>query len=138
MSFWLGRDRRRSIFAGRSVRVAARLRPLAPKARAEAAFAEAGAICDEDVAINEGIGRARRQADRRPSPKSKSGTPVNVLTHCNAGWLATVDRGTAMSPIYAAQERGIAIHVFVDETRPRNQGASLTAFELGEQGVPTP
>jgi methylthioribose-1-phosphate isomerase len=66
----------------------------------------------------------------------KGGEPVNILTHCNAGWLATVDWGTALAPIYVAQERGIPMHVWVDETRPRNQGAALTAFELGQQGVP--
>ena len=65
----------------------------------------------------------------------KAGQAVNILTHCNAGWLATVDWGTALAPIYVAQERGIAMHVWVDETRPRNQGAALTAFELGQQGV---
>ena len=62
--------------------------------------------------------------------------PVNILTHCNAGWLATVDWGTATAPIYMAHDRGVPVHVFVDETRPRNQGASLTAFELGQHGVP--
>ncbi|SEC22291.1 methylthioribose-1-phosphate isomerase [Rhizobiales bacterium GAS191] len=116
-------------------RLAARVRPLAPARRAEAAFAEARAICDEDVAINEGIGRHGLKLIEEIASK-KAGGAVNVLTHCNAGWLATVDRGTATSPIYAAQEKGLPIHVFVDETRPRNQGAYLTAFELGEQGVP--
>ncbi|MFI5016065.1 MAG: S-methyl-5-thioribose-1-phosphate isomerase [Hyphomicrobiales bacterium] len=117
-------------------RVAARLRPLPPGARAKAAFAEARTICDEDVAINEGIGRHGLELIEAIAAKKTPGSPVNVLTHCNAGWLATVDRGTATSPIYAAQEKGLPIHVFVDETRPRNQGAYLTAFELGEQGVP--
>jgi len=117
-------------------RVAARVRPLAQKARATAAFAEAGAICDEDVAINEGIGRHGLELIEAIAKRKKPGAPVNLLTHCNAGWLATVDRGTAISPIYAAQEKGLPVHVFVDETRPRNQGAYLTCFELGEQGVP--
>jgi methylthioribose-1-phosphate isomerase len=117
-------------------RLAARVRPLAPARRAEAAYAEALAICDEDVAINEGIGRHGLELIEEIALKKGRAEPVNVLTHCNAGWLATVDRGTATSPIYAAQERGLPIHVFVDETRPRNQGAYLTAFELGEQGVP--
>jgi methylthioribose-1-phosphate isomerase len=117
-------------------RVAARVRPLPPARRAEAALAEAKAICDEDVAINEGIGRHGVELVAEIAAKKKPGQRVNVLTHCNAGWLATVDRGTATSPIYAAQEKGLPIHVFVDETRPRNQGAYLTAFELGEQGVP--
>jgi methylthioribose-1-phosphate isomerase len=117
-------------------RVAGRARPLPPARRAEAAFAEATAICDEDVAINEGIGRHGLAVIELIAAKKSKGAPVNVLTHCNAGWLATVDRGTATSPIYAAQEKGLPIHVWVDETRPRNQGAYLTAFELGEQGVP--
>jgi methylthioribose-1-phosphate isomerase len=117
-------------------RVAARVRPLQPSRRAEAALAEAKAICDEDVAINEGIGRHGLALIEAIAENKKPGAKVNVLTHCNAGWLATVDRGTATSPIYAAQEKGLPIHVFVDETRPRNQGAYLTAFELGEQGVP--
>jgi methylthioribose-1-phosphate isomerase len=117
-------------------RVAARVRPLPPARRAEAALMEAKAICDEDVAINEGIGRHGVELIAEIAAKKKPGQRVNVLTHCNAGWLATVDRGTATSPIYAAQEKGLAVHVFVDETRPRNQGAYLTAFELGEQGVP--
>jgi methylthioribose-1-phosphate isomerase len=110
------------------------LLPLPQHARAPAAWAEAGAIAEEDVAINHAIGRhslplieavARRRAG-----------PVNILTHCNAGWLATVDWGTATSPIYQAHAAGIALHVWVDETRPRNQGASLTAWELGQAGVP--
>ena len=117
-------------------RVVARLRPLPSQRRAEAAFAEAAAICDEDVAINEGIGRHGLALIEEIAARKPKGKPVNVLTHCNAGWLATVDRGTATSPIYAAQEKGLDVHVFVDETRPRNQGAYLTAFELGEQGVP--
>ncbi len=117
-------------------RVAARVRPLPPARRAEAALADAKAICDEDVAINEGIGRHGVELIAAVAATKAPGANVNVLTHCNAGWLATVDRGTATSPIYAAQERGLPIHVYVDETRPRNQGAYLTAFELGEQGVP--
>ncbi len=68
--------------------------------------------------------------------RARNGEPVNVLTHCNAGWLATVDGGTATAPIYTAHDQGIAVHVWVDETRPRNQGASLTAWELGKHGVP--
>ena len=108
--------------------------PLAPGARAEAAWAHAGALSDEDVELNRRIGEAGFaliEAIHR-----RVGRPVNVLTHCNAGWLATVDIGTAMAPIYLAHDRGVAVHVFVDETRPRNQGAALTAFELGEHGVP--
>jgi len=97
------------------------------------AYAEAALIADEDAAQNEAIGRHGLpliEAAARP------GRPVNVLTHCNAGWLATVDWGTALSPIYAAFNAGIDLHVWVDETRPRNQGAALTAWELGKHGVP--
>jgi methylthioribose-1-phosphate isomerase len=117
-------------------RMTAWLMPLAPSERAAAALARAAEICDEDVGINRAIGRAglaiiRAIADRKPP-----GTRVNVLTHCNAGWLATVDVGTATAPIYAAHDAGVPIHVWVDETRPRNQGASLTAWELLNHGVP--
>jgi len=97
------------------------------------AYAEAARICDEDVAINHAIGEhglALIEEHR------KSAGPVNVLTHCNAGWLATVDWGTALAPIYMAHDAGIEVHVWVDETRPRNQGASLTAWELEQHGVP--
>ncbi|MDP2007236.1 MAG: S-methyl-5-thioribose-1-phosphate isomerase [Rubrivivax sp.] len=102
--------------------------------RADAAWSEAEAIAEEDVLVNAAIGRyalplLQAIAARKPGP-------VNVLTHCNAGWLATVDWGTATSPIYQAHAAGIAVHVWVDETRPRNQGASLTAWELGQAGVP--
>ena len=111
------------------------LLPLAPNAREQAAYIRAVEICDEDVAICSSIGdhglslihnvwEARGKSDR-----------VNVLTHCNAGWLATVDWGTALAPIYKAHDAGIPVHVWVDETRPRNQGASLTAWELGKHGV---
>ena len=114
--------------------VTARLAPLAPADRAEAAHARAGAICDEDVAINRAIGEhgldlIRAAAERRAGP-------VNILTHCNAGWLATVDWGTATAPIYLAHAEGIPLHVWVDETRPRNQGGHLTAWELAGAGVP--
>ena len=103
-------------------------------ARAAAARRHADRLADDDVATNQAIGRhgvalLRALAARRP------GRTLNLLTHCNAGWLATVDWGTALAPVYLAQEQGLAIHVWVDETRPRNQGASLTAFELREQGV---
>ena len=111
------------------------LRPLAPSARAEAAYAKAAAICDDDVETNRmigvhGLGLIREHVRRR------DGEPVNILTHCNAGWLAAVDWGTALSPIYQAHDAGIPVHVWVDETRPRNQGAFLTAYELGAHGVP--
>ncbi|HTB27433.1 MAG TPA: S-methyl-5-thioribose-1-phosphate isomerase [Steroidobacteraceae bacterium] len=106
----------------------------APPERADAAFREAARICEDDVeqcrAIgSHGLALLRQTAVRSPRP-------LNVLTHCNAGWLACVDFGTALAPIYMAFDAGIPIHVWVDETRPRNQGASLTAFELGAHGVP--
>jgi methylthioribose-1-phosphate isomerase len=111
------------------------LLPLAPRARLAAALARAGEIAEEDVAINRGIGEHGLpliEAARRRNP----GRPVEILTHCNAGWLATVDWGTALAPVYRAHETGIPLHVWVDETRPRNQGASLTAWELWQHGVP--
>jgi methylthioribose-1-phosphate isomerase len=104
--------------------------------RAAAAYRRAGEICEEDIAINIGIGRSGLPLIEAIAAKKKPGARVNVLTHCNAGWLATVDVGTATAPIYAAHANGIAVHVFADETRPRNQGASLTAWELGQHGVP--
>ncbi|MFM7675595.1 MAG: S-methyl-5-thioribose-1-phosphate isomerase [Synechococcus sp.] len=120
-------------------RVRERVAPLPPAERAEAAKAEAAAIAEEDVAMCEAIGEHglalfRERAAARPA--ARQAEPLNVLTHCNAGWLATVDWGTALAPIYKAHRAGIPIHVWVDETRPRNQGASLTAFELGREGVP--
>jgi methylthioribose-1-phosphate isomerase len=112
------------------------LAPLAEEHRATAAYTRAGEICEEDVAMNRALGRYGRAVIEAAARKKRGGEPVNVLTHCNAGWLATVDWGTALAPIYAAQEAGIPLHVWVDETRPRNQGASLTAWELGQQGIP--
>jgi len=100
------------------------------------AMARAAAIADEDVAICEAIGRHGLTLIEAAAASKRPGEPVNVLTHCNAGWLATIDRGTATAPIYAAKEAGIPVHVWVDETRPRNQGAALTAFELLHQKVP--
>ena len=113
-------------------RVRDRVAALPPGERAAAAEAEAAAIAEEDVAACRRIGE--HGADLIAA-MAKPGRPVNILTHCNAGWLATVDWGTALAPIYVAAERGVAAHVWVDETRPRNQGAALTAFELGHQGV---
>ncbi|MCX7645901.1 MAG: S-methyl-5-thioribose-1-phosphate isomerase [Rhodobacteraceae bacterium] len=110
------------------------LGPLPPSARAAAAAARARGICDEDVEINRRIGQHGLAIIREISAR-KGGAPVNILTHCNAGWLATVDWGTATSPIYHADAEGIAVHVFVDETRPRNQGAQLTAWELMSHGI---
>ncbi|WP_024509224.1 S-methyl-5-thioribose-1-phosphate isomerase [Bradyrhizobium sp. ARR65] len=114
----------------------AALQPLDPAARAAAAYARAVAIADEDIVINQGIAQNGFAVIEAIAVRKKPGEPVNVLTHCNAGWLATVDWGTATAPIYLAHDRGHNIHVWVDETRPRNQGASLTAWELGHHGVP--
>ena len=111
-----------------------RLRPLRAGERAAAAYRRAGEICDEDVAMNRAIG-ANGLALVARAAAGKDG-PVNVLTHCNAGWLATVDWGTALAPLYMAHDKGIPVHVWVDETRPRNQGAALTAWELARHGVP--
>ena len=116
-------------------RMLTRLRNTRPEERVAAAYDEAGSIADEDVAQCEAIGRHGVELIATASGR-KTGKRVNVLTHCNAGWLATVDWGTALAPIYMAHERGIDLHVWVDETRPRNQGAALTAFELGSHGVP--
>jgi methylthioribose-1-phosphate isomerase len=117
-------------------RIKATVRPLAPTERLPAARTEAARIVEEDVAINAAIGghglgliRAARAS------KADASAPVNILTHCNAGWLATVDWGTALAPIYRAHDEGVPVHVWVDETRPRNQGA-LTAWELSAHGVP--
>lgn len=115
-------------------RVAGMLQPLSPGEREAASFEEAARIADEDVASCRAIGE-HGAALIAAIARRKSG-PVNVLTHCNAGWLATVDWGTALAPIYVAHDAGVAVHVFVDETRPRNQGAALTAFELNAHGVP--
>jgi methylthioribose-1-phosphate isomerase len=112
------------------------LLPLPPSARADAAYARAGAIAEQDIAINRSIGQHGLGLIERVAATKKPGERVNVLTHCNAGWLATVDWGTATAPIYLAHDKSCAVHVWVDETRPRNQGASLTAWELGHHGVP--
>lgn len=116
------------------MRNALRNRPR--EARAEAAWAEAAAICDDDVETCRKIGEHGLEIFREIAKTKKEGEPLNILTHCNAGWLACVDWGTALAPIYMAHDAGIKLHVWVDETRPRNQGASLTAFELGSHGVP--
>ncbi len=104
--------------------------------RAKTAYAAAAAVCDEDVEICAAIGRNGLKLIEAIAAKKADGEPVNILTHCNAGWLATVDWGTATAPIYMAHDGGIDVHVWVDETRPRNQGAALTAWELGKHGVP--
>jgi methylthioribose-1-phosphate isomerase len=114
----------------------AAVRNLPRERRVAAAYARAAEICEEDVATNRRIGEYGLQAILAAAERKPAGERVNVLTHCNAGWLACVDIGTATAPIYAAHDRGIPLHVWVDETRPRNQGAALTAFELGAHGVP--
>ena len=117
-------------------RVRAHVAPLPAAARADAARRLAVEICDEDVALNRGIAAAGLPLLQAIAARKGAGERLNVLTHCNAGWLATVDVGTATAPIYAAHDAGLPIHVWVDETRPRNQGASLTAWELFNHGVP--
>jgi methylthioribose-1-phosphate isomerase len=112
----------------------AHLRNRKREDRAQAAYERAAKICDNDVAMNEAIGRHGLRLIEDIHRK-KGGGRVNILTHCNAGWLATVDWGTALAPIYMAHDKGIDLHVWVDETRPRNQGAALTAWELGGHGV---
>ena len=119
-------------------RVASALAVVPAEARASEAYRLCRDLADEDVAQNAAIGRhglalfaAVRKLASRPSRR-----PLQVMTHCNAGWLATVDMGTALAPVYAAHEEGLDVHVWVSETRPRNQGASLTAWELGQHGVP--
>ena len=115
-------------------RMATLLKAMPPEERMAAAYEEAARIADEDVECCHAIGmhgaRLIREAHNR------TGRAVNILTHCNAGWLATVDWGTALAPIYVAHNEGVPVHVWVDETRPRNQGAALTAYELGAHGVP--
>ncbi|MTI43581.1 methylthioribose-1-phosphate isomerase [Roseibium hamelinense] len=113
-----------------------RLIQIAPERRAHAAFELASQICDDDIATNMAIGMHGMELITEIAKKKRPGEPVNVLTHCNAGWLATVDWGTATAPIYMSHDSGIPVHVWVDETRPRNQGAFLTAWELGHHGVP--
>jgi methylthioribose-1-phosphate isomerase len=108
------------------------LAPLKPEQRIEAAYAKAQELCDEDAAIHEAIGTHGLKLFEKIYAEKKR---LNILTHCNAGWLACVDWGTALAPIYKVHEKGIPVHVWVDETRPRNQGA-LTSFELSQAGVP--
>lgn len=116
-------------------RVRTRVRPLAEASRAEAAWIECAAICDEDVACNRAIGAhgARLLLAAREAGRDR---PLNILTHCNAGRIATIAEGTALAPVYRLHREGVPVHVWVDETRPRNQGASLTAWELAGCGVP--
>jgi methylthioribose-1-phosphate isomerase len=116
--------------------MAAAVRNRPREERIAAAYRRAAEIGDEDVAINRAIGRHGAPLLEAIAARKAGGERVNVLTHCNAGALATVDIGTATAPIYAAHDKGVPIHVWVDETRPRNQGAALTAWELGQHGVP--
>ncbi|MDB5522353.1 MAG: eIF-2B alpha/beta/delta-related uncharacterized protein [Rhizobium sp.] len=112
------------------------LEPLPESDRPEAAYTRAAEIAAEDIELNRSIGRNGLEVIREIASTKKPGEPVNILTHCNAGWLATVDYGTATAPIYMAVEEGIKVHVYIDETRPRNQGAQLTAWEMNGHGVP--
>ncbi|MCB5183847.1 S-methyl-5-thioribose-1-phosphate isomerase [Methylobacillus gramineus] len=114
-------------------RMLGRLLSLPVERRCVVAWEEAANICDEDVILNQAIGRHGLDI-LQGLAAAKSGR-LNILTHCNAGWLATVDWGTALAPVYTAVEAGLDVHVWVDETRPRNQGASLTAWELAQHGV---
>jgi methylthioribose-1-phosphate isomerase len=107
-----------------------------PAAREARAYARVAEICDEELENCRAIGEHGFRLIEALRERRGGRSPLNVLTHCNAGWLATVDWGTALAPVYLAHDRGIPIHVWVDETRPRNQGASLTAWELGQHGVP--
>ena len=117
-------------------RLRARLLPLKPAERCRAAYAEAARIADEDVATCAALGEHGAGLIAGAWERGGRVRPVQVLTHCNAGWLATVDWGTALAPVYKAHRAGVPVHVWVDETRPRNQGASLTAYELLAEGVP--
>jgi methylthioribose-1-phosphate isomerase len=112
------------------------VRNLPRDRRLAAAYERAAEICEDDVTVNTRIGQHGLKPILVAAERKEAKEPVNILTHCNAGWLAAVDRGTALAPIYEAHGRGIPVHVWVDETRPRNQGAALTAFELGAHGVP--
>jgi methylthioribose-1-phosphate isomerase len=116
-------------------RMQAALAPLAPSARAEAAYGLAARLADDDVEACRRIGEHGARVLRSGWEAGGSRSPLQVLTHCNAGWLATVDWGTALAPIYRLHDEGVPVHVWVDETRPRNQGL-LTAWELGQHGVP--
>jgi methylthioribose-1-phosphate isomerase len=112
------------------------VRNIPRERRVAAAYERAAEICDDDVKTNRKIGEHGLKPILVAAGRKEPGEPVNILTHCNAGWLACVDWGTATAPIYEAHARGVPLHVWVDETRPRNQGAALTAYELGAHGVP--
>ena len=136
IEFLAARAPPRSTCAGRWSRCGSALRTCRTPSASRPAYRRAAEICDEDVATCRRIGEHGLELIREIAARKAPGEPVKVLTHCNAGWLATVDWGTATSPIYEAHDAGIPVHVWVDETRPRNQGASLTAWELGSHGVP--
>jgi len=112
-----------------------KLQPLTPLHRKQAAYQRAAEICNDDIALNRAIGEFGLTLIQAIAAKKTANATINVMTHCNAGWLATVDWGTALAPVYLAHDSGIPIHVWVSETRPRNQGAALTAWELGQHGV---
>jgi methylthioribose-1-phosphate isomerase len=112
------------------------VRNLPRDKRLASACERAAEICEDDVKTNRRIGEHGLKPILVAREHKGASGPVNILTHCNAGWLAAVDRGTALAPVYEAHERGVPLHVWVDETRPRNQGAALTAYELGAHGVP--
>jgi methylthioribose-1-phosphate isomerase len=116
--------------------MSARLVALAPSERVAAAYALAAELADEDAARNRAIGDHGLALLRAIAGVVRGTRRIEVMTHCNAGWLATVDYGTALAPVYAAHDSGIPVHVWVSETRPRNQGAALTAWELTQHGVP--
>ena len=116
--------------------VRVRLLAVPTDLRGELAYGLAAEICDKDVETCRDIGRHGAELIGAVQAQKNGNDPVNILTHCNAGWLATVDWGTALAPIYTAHDAGTPVHVWVDETRPRNQGAALTAYELGSHGVP--
>jgi methylthioribose-1-phosphate isomerase len=116
--------------------IRASVRNLPREKRVAAAYQRAAAIAEEDIETCRRIGMHGLGLIRAIASKKRAGERINVLTHCNAGWLACVDWGTATAPIYLAHDAGLSVHVWVDETRPRNQGAALTAFELGAHGVP--
>lgn len=133
----LRKTRPTAVNLGRALdQMQARVRPLALCDRVSAAYARAAELVEEDVAANLAIGEHGLRVFRSLLETKKPGVPLQILTHCNAGRLATVDWGTATAPMYLAHQSGLPIHVWVSETRPRNQGAALTAWELGERGVP--
>ena len=129
-------DGESNLGTGRSTKCSQRCATRPREQRLADAYRRAAAICEQDVTINQAIGRHGAKLIAEIAARKEPSAPVQVLTHCNAGWLATVDLGTALAPIYVAHDNGLMVHVWVDETRPRNQGAALTAWELGQHRVP--